>query len=288
MTIIHGAPSLIVTALLLLASFHAPALQNLGDEDPSINSRFQDNVPTVDAQEGTVRNEHSAPNTDVASGGRAGSGTAASNQETYHTASRDCGWIVEDPTGAPGETYFCADGVSDALDPTLYRITNPRNGEVVSTPEDPIPIIVTYRDLASLPLNSGSVEVQPAASEVLIGVDTIAYSTVAEHTLAVTLLGVPVEIHAVPVEWSWDFGGGTVPFTTAEPGQPYPNYTVAATYTHVLPEVAVSVAITWEGEFRVDGGPWLPIIGTATTTATSAPFATQEAPTHLVSGPLDG
>ncbi|MCV2396539.1 hypothetical protein OEB99_19690 [Actinotalea sp. M2MS4P-6] len=43
---------------------------------------------------------------------------------------------------------------------------------------------------------------------------------------------------------------------------------------------------TWAGEFQVGGGgPWLPVVGTATTTSEPVAFEVVEAPAYLVSGP---
>lgn len=146
----------------------------------------------------------------------------------------------------------------------------------------------TESDLRSLPIQTGTLSVQPAAARVLINMPTIAYSTAQAHTLATTVLGAPVTVRVWPVEWRWDFGGGTQPFSTTDGGGPWPEDSVSATYTRVAENLAVRVVVTWRAEYRIAGsGAWQPVDGTATTTAVSVPFATYEAPARLVSDTLE-
>ncbi len=152
-----------------------------------------------------------------------------------------------------------------------------------------LPVVVTLAEFRTLPIQGGELMMQPPSSQVLINIDTIAYSTARTHILPTRILGTPVSVRATPVAWTWDFGGGTEPFVTEGPGGPYPNREVSRVYRLPSPEVAIRLTVTWAGEYRVnDAGPWLPVAGTTTTTATSPTFAVVEAPARLVAGEIEG
>ena len=111
--------------------------------------------------------------------------------------------------------------------------------------------------------------------------ETIAHSTATEHTLAATVLDIPVEVRLTPTEWSWHFGQDIPDFTTTTPGGQYPDLSVSGIYTDVAEGLTVTATITWEGEFRIADSPnWYPVFGRGTTTVTSAPLTpTNTAPT---------
>lgn len=171
------------------------------------------------------------------------------------------------------------------MPPWPYFLVSPE-GEILDIAD--MPVVVTLSEFQSLPIERGELVMQPPSAEVLINLDTIAYSTARTHILTTRILGTPVAVRATPIAWTWDFGAGTQPFTTSGPGGPYPNREVSRVYRQVASDVRVGLAITWEGEYRVNNaGPWLPIAGTTTTSLASAPFATVEAPARLVAGALN-
>ena len=151
------------------------------------------------------------------------------------------------------------------------------------------PVVVTATDLQSLPIVRGEVLVQPPGGRALIHVEVIGYSTAQSHVLAAVVMGTPVQVRLTPVRWDWNFeGDDTGPFTTDHPGGPYPNMSVHGWYTATGDGRTVTSTITWMGEYRVGGaGPWLLVAGNATTTVTSAPFETIDAPVRLVAEPLN-
>ncbi|MGP7960454.1 PKD domain-containing protein [Sanguibacter sp. A247] len=51
-------------------------------------------------------------------------------------------------------------------------------------------------------------------------------------SLPTAILGT-VELEATPTTFAWDPGDGTDPFTSAQPGAPFPNDTVTHIYTKV-------------------------------------------------------
>ena len=170
------------------------------------------------------------------------------------------------------------------MPPGNYFLVNAA-GEVVDRAA--LPVVVTLAEFRALPIQGGQLVMQPAAQQVLINIETIAYSTARTHVLNTTILGTPVAVRATPIEWAWDFGGGTAPFVTTGPGGPYPDLDVSRVYRRVHRDLTIGLTITWAGEYRVNNaGPWLPIAGTTTTSASSAPFETVEAPARLVTGTL--
>ncbi|MFC7404124.1 hypothetical protein [Georgenia alba] len=172
----------------------------------------------------------------------------------------------------------------------LAEIPEPEPEPEAEEPEpEPEPVVVTAEDFARLPIDPGGLTVQPDRGWVMVNIETIAYTGAAEQTFDIELLGTPVRVHAVPLDYTWDYGDGTV-FTTDDPGAPYPNHTVHHTYTDATdeggPAVTRQITLTtqWVGEFSVAGGPWQPVAGVATTTQTTDPFEVRQYDTSLVAG----
>lgn len=119
------------------------------------------------------------------------------------------------------------------------------------------PLILTWSDVATLPIQSGTVEVPN--SLYLINVQMISYSTATPHTLNATILDTPVEVRLTPTSWTWHYGQDIPDFTTTTPGGPYPDKTVTGIYTHAEDGLTVTATITWNGEYRIaDSQNWYP------------------------------
>lgn len=199
--------------------------------------------------------------------------------------------------GAPSGRVirYCADG-SEALEPLFRREVDPVTAQYIGTweqveaggcPEDAPagPVVVSVEEFRRLPLTASTPQFQPADGRGLVNMDLIVFTDPGEQTLTTTVLGVPVTVRATPVQYSWDFGDGSDPLVTTDPGAPYPHYTVGHPYRQPG-TYPVQLVTTWSGQFQVNGtGPWLPVDGTATTT--SPPFTAEvfEAHAHLVAGP---
>lgn len=138
-----------------------------------------------------------------------------------------------------------------------------------------------------LPLAPSPLTLQPDADQVLVGMDTIAYTDPAPQMLSTTLLGVSVQFTVSPVAFTWDFGpdgGQGAPFTTTSPGHAYPHQDVAYAYRHVGTG-QVALTTTWAATYTVGTDPTVrDVPGTATTTSTSREFEILELRTHLVAG----
>ncbi len=185
-------------------------------------------------------------------------------------------------------TRTCADG-SIALNPLFRRpvdaagnYTGPweqiDNG---GCPEDPpTTVILTASAFSRLPLTPSALRLQPADGHGLVNADLIVYTDPGTQTLATIVLGTPVTVRATPTRYSWDFGDGTPPLVTTDPGAPYPHHTIARPYT-TPGTYQLTLTTTWSGTYQVDSsGPWLPVLGTAVTV--SAPQTTQIAEAHTV------
>ncbi|WP_223145171.1 PKD domain-containing protein [Actinotalea subterranea] len=147
-------------------------------------------------------------------------------------------------------------------------------------PADYTPVF-TAEDFRRLPLAPPALAVQPATGEHLVTMPAIAYTQAPAQTLTTDLLGTPVQVEATPTSYTWDFGDGTT-ITTTSPGHPYPDHDVTHPYTRVG-TWTITLTTTYTGRYTLADDPtWHTINGTATTTTTSAPITTVEAPTHLV------
>ncbi|WP_051480417.1 PKD domain-containing protein [Cellulomonas sp. KRMCY2] len=193
-----------------------------------------------------------------------------------------------------GVAQVCADG-SVPLAPLQRREVDPVTGAGLSPWSRVDPggcqdgtdlVVLSVEEFRRLPLTASTPQYQPDDGRGLVNKDLIVYADPAPQTLATTVLGVPVAVRATPVAFAWDFGDGSEPLVTTDPGAPYPNHTVSYPYRQAG-EFAVQLVTTWQGQYQVNGaGPWYPVAGTAATT--SVPFTAQvfEAHAHLVADDL--
>lgn len=143
------------------------------------------------------------------------------------------------------------------------------------------------RALATLAITPSPIVVQPPNGWTLVNVPTITYTEPGEQMLDTTLLGIPVQIRATPTSYTWDYGDGSGPVTTTDPGAAYPNHTVAHTYEQPADQVTIALTTTWTGQFRITGTPtWTDVAGTATTTSSADPLQVYEARSRLVADDL--
>ncbi|MGO1317390.1 MAG: PKD domain-containing protein [Cellulomonadaceae bacterium] len=141
-------------------------------------------------------------------------------------------------------------------------------------------------ELRTLQVVPSPLHVQPDREWTFVNVDAIVYTTRDPQVLTTEVLGQSVSVRLRPVKFVWDFGDGSAPIVTTDPGAPYPNHTVSHPYTR-LGTVRVSVHTTWSGEFQVAGDlTWRALSTTATTTTTTPPIEIVEARSRLVEDPL--
>lgn len=144
-------------------------------------------------------------------------------------------------------------------------------------------VALVSQEFRTLSLAAPVISVQPEGDWALVNMDYIVFTEPGQQVLDTTILGVPVSIRATPVHYSWDFGDGSAPLATTDPGQPYPNQTVAHVYSSATEAVSVTLTTSWQGELQIAGsGAWLPIAGMATTTSSTDPVEIVAMDVHLV------
>lgn len=144
----------------------------------------------------------------------------------------------------------------------------------------------TAADFRRLLVAEPVLTMQPARGWVLVNQPTIVYSTDDGQTLHTQLLGHPVTVRATPTSWAWDYGDGHST-TTKSPGHAYPHQDVWHTYSS-LGTRRIGLTVTWTAQFQYDEYPgWRDVDGTATTSATTAPFTVEERRGRLVAETCD-
>ncbi|WP_157544497.1 PKD domain-containing protein [Jonesia quinghaiensis] len=138
------------------------------------------------------------------------------------------------------------------------------------------PVVVTVREFRELPLKGSGITIEPDREDYVINLPVIMLTDPAPQILQTNLLGTNVQVKATPTSYTWNWGDGTQPLTTSDPGRPYPDHTVHHTYTS-LDTFTITLETTWSGQFSIDNGStWTSIDGTVTTTNTSSPVTVLE------------
>ncbi len=173
-------------------------------------------------------------------------------------------WIMQAPSPRPGPEDWVRTGHT-----------------CVSSAKAQPPVVVTEADFRRLPIPAPGIVTQPPDRVTLINIDTN-FLTV-EHlvVLPAVVLGQRVRVRATPAQYRWTYGDGQG-LTTHDPGHRYPYMPTAHTYT-TPGKFTVTLATTFTGEFSVAGGPWQPIIGTATISSRPVMIEAQERRAVLIS-----
>ncbi|MFD1504702.1 zinc transporter [Georgenia yuyongxinii] len=147
------------------------------------------------------------------------------------------------------------------------------------------PIVFTASDIQRLLISPGGLTVQPSQGWVLVNIETIVWTEATDQTLSTVVLDTPVDVRVTPVDFTWDFGDGSAPIRTTDPGAPFPDHTVSHAYAKATGGAHVTLSTRWAGEFQVAGsGVWQPVLGLATTTESSTPFEVRTAAVALTHG----
>ncbi|MFD2027397.1 PKD domain-containing protein [Promicromonospora aerolata] len=138
------------------------------------------------------------------------------------------------------------------------------------------------RAFQEMQIAPSEINVQPPDGWTLVNVETIAFTDTTPRTMSTSLFGIPVEIRAIPSNYSWDFGDGSAPLVTTHPGTPYPAHTIAHAYAK-QGVATISLTTTWHGQFRLAGEPtWHDVAGEGTTVSSSDSLEIVEARARLV------
>ena len=190
------------------------------------------------------------------------------------------GGVYEIDFTACGESFLV-----DYTDMAPWMIAPAPGDPAAPNAPAPLPVVVTAEEMRRLPIEPGGLTVQPDRGWVLVNLDTVVWTDGATQTFDTTVLGTPVQVRVSPVDYTWDFGDGSAPLVTTDPGAPYPDHSVSHIYDRAAEGATVELTTRWAGEFQVAGsGVWLPVAGLATTTETSAPFDVRTAEASLTDG----
>ncbi|GAA4830598.1 hypothetical protein GCM10023354_07000 [Garicola koreensis] len=140
-----------------------------------------------------------------------------------------------------------------------------------------IPGLVS-EEFTTLPIDGGSVQFE----EDLLGFGFInrhtnVFADVEDQSFQRDMLGIDVEIRAVPVDYHFDYGDGATR-TTASPGSSTADQAASGSAltdvetptSHVYQETGlydVDLTTTFTGEYRIAGGTWTPIADSTTVAA---------------------
>jgi hypothetical protein len=121
------------------------------------------------------------------------------------------------------------------------------------------------REFQSLPVNAGAVVAQPSP-HTLRGAETNFYAEAAEQQFDVSMFGQQVHIVATPVQYTWDYGDGTVFGPQPSMGGPLPQdrwgeKTRTSHAYGATGDFQVVLTTTFQGTYSVNAGPPLPIPG---------------------------
>lgn len=134
-------------------------------------------------------------------------------------------------------------------------------------PEDLLPRIAAdiQRQFQNLPVNAGIVVAQPSPNT-LRGAETNFYAEAVEQQFDITMFGQQVHVVATPVQYTWNYGDGTVFGPQPSMGGPLPqdrwgektrtSHAYAATG-----DFQVVLTTSFQGTYSVNSGPPLPIPG---------------------------
>lgn len=156
------------------------------------------------------------------------------------------------PRGVPGAVWAIHSGPTCLYD---------------AQPEDLLPRIAAaiQRQFESLPINAGTVVAQPSP-HTLRGAETNFYANAAEQQFDVTMFGQKVHVVATPVQYTWNYGDGTVFGPQPSMGGPLPQerWGEKTRTSHAYAQTGdfqVVLTTSFQGTYAVNDGPPLPIPG---------------------------
>lgn len=160
-------------------------------------------------------------------------------------------WLSR-PRGVPGAVWAHHSGPTCLYD---------------AKPEDLLPRIAAdiQRQFQNLPINAGTVAAQPSP-HTLRGAETNFYAEAVEQQFDITMFGQAVHVVATPVQYTWNYGDGTVFGPQPSMGGPLPQdrwgeKTRTSHAYGATGDYQVVLTTSFQGTYSVNSGPPLPIPG---------------------------
>lgn len=160
-------------------------------------------------------------------------------------------------------------------------------GDPLDRPSSPPRPAFSITQFRSLPLKPAKIITQPGR-HTLKGAHTNIYAEVSEQGFSPRLAGKVVSVRAHPSSFAWNYGDGTTKTLPIQGGPLRPDQAELDSETrtsHVYGSTGdydISVTTIYTGEYSVDGGAWVPIIGTAQVNSPAIPMSVWRTETHLV------
>ncbi|MDN5812997.1 MAG: hypothetical protein L0H40_08175, partial [Micrococcaceae bacterium] len=137
-------------------------------------------------------------------------------------------------------------------------------------------IEVSPADFQSFPIRGSKVASQPSGFSLRNG-NAHMYAKSDLQTFDVDIYDEPVRIRAIPQTYLWNYGDGHSR-KLQKPGKPMPGHTFdqPTDTSHVYTKTgdySIQLNTAYRGEYSVDGGPWMPIPGTATVPSDPMPMS---------------
>jgi hypothetical protein len=174
-------------------------------------------------------------------------------------------------------------------DPACLRPqpNRPASCFTAAEPGDPGIPTITIRDIATFIPTPGRQQMEPDGWAVA-GLDTNFYAITGPHVVNGTLLGRPADVRFTPTSFQWSYGDGTSATRNTKGGTwealGIPEFEPTPT-SHVYEQVGdytITLSIVFAAEYRFDGGPWRPVVGTITLPANNLYIRVGTAKTVLV------
>lgn len=242
-------------------------------------------IVSVDGTRTTAQESVSSVDSSVVESGEVRVGVAPEVERRLSCGElRDAGNLdLEDPKCKNVTWSAGANGVPDDNHDQRIRLPVPTTDE---EPVDSVPDATALLEYAVARVQaSGAGLVKQPTWDTLIDVPTLVYVTSPTQTLTTTLFGAPVTITLEATRFSYDFGDGSAPLVTTDPGAPYPATRVYHTYQRKQHDVVITLTTTWRGSVTSPfDGSTASLNGAVTTVESTQPFTVCKA--HIYTVPL--
>jgi hypothetical protein len=179
--------------------------------------------------------------------------------------------VCSTPTNPGGVLYYSWIRRAGTGAPWRFNGESCSLAALPAAPTPPPPSLAQIRQaFKELPFGRPAVAVQPVGGKTLVNLATFfetrwdgAGLQPGDISAPVQLLSWRVEFEVATQSYTYDFGDGSRSEPTIDTGGPYPNGTIRHTYLvpHAAAQVKVDTILT--GRFRVNGGAWQDLGGTA-------------------------